>query len=209
MRTFAAVPALVALFLGACSDLPTAVAPVSDPGPAAFQAELLCTVRPAEAELSCGGARDGDGPRSALIVGGQNLYVRLEATDHACNAADSTYRIQVTIQNLMTQVFGTPDGTSATGVRIFFQRLPQVTQGSGPVSVDSVDGTATFLSVGQPYYGYPEPLATGDISEARTWRFKRGPDVQEFNFGVLVQGDSRTRRACSSFAPSLTMPLAT
>jgi hypothetical protein len=189
MRTFAAVPAALALLVSACGDLPTSGTPAPDPGAATFQAELRCTVRPGGEGLSCADARGSGGPRAGLIVGGQNVYVRLEATGHAYDAADSTYRIQVGIQNLMAQVFGSPDGASATGVRIFFQVLPEVTQGSGTVAVDSADGTATFLSAGQPYYAYPEALPTGVASEPRTWRFKMGPDVEEFYFGVLVEGD--------------------
>jgi hypothetical protein len=187
-RTFAAVPAALVLLAAACSDLPTAGTPAPAPGPGEFQAELRCTVR-RDTGLSCTDARGAGGPRSSLIVGGQNVYVRLEATGHAYTAADSTYRIQVSIQNLMTQVFGSPDGVSETGVRIFFQRLPVVTQGSGPVAVDSVDGHDVFLTADQPYYQYPEALYTGFTSEPRTWRFKLGPEAEAFSFGVLVQGD--------------------
>jgi hypothetical protein len=201
MRPFAAVPAALALLVCACSDLPTGGTPAPEAAPGAFQAELRCTVR-RDTGLTCAGAREvNDGPRANLIVGGQNVYVRLEATGHAYTAADSTYRIQVTIQNLMTQVLGTPDGASTTGVRIFFQLLPEVTQGSGPVSVDSVDGTATFLSVAQPYYEYPEALPTGFVSEARTWRFRMGPEVEAFHFGVLVQSDVQHPQSLLLFQP--------
>lgn len=129
------------------------------------------------------------------------MYVRLEASPGSYNAADSTYTIDVTLQNLMTQILGTPDGLTGTGMRIFFQRPLEVTAGTGPIALDNADSTGVFLSAGQPYFIYPGALAPGSVSDARTWRFKMGPDVTEFYFGVLVQGDVQHPESLLLFRP--------
>jgi hypothetical protein len=192
MKIRFAVPAALVLLASACSDLPTAAPPVPAPAPAPvpgdFHAELRCTVSVARG-LACGGDGQADGDLPNLIVGGQDVYVRLDAFPGVYNAADSTYTIDVTVENRMAQIFGTPNGYTGTGLRVFFHRPVEVTKGTGPASLDNADSTGVFLSAGQPYFIYPGKVDPGNVSAPRTWRFKLGPQVEEFQFGVFVQGD--------------------
>lgn len=189
MRTFAAVPAALAL-LAACADLPTAAPPsVPAPAPGSFRAEVSCTATVATGRVVCAGdAADGSASRPSLIIGGQNVYVRLEAGGAGYNPSDSIFQIDVTVENLMTQTFGAPNDSTDTGLTVFFYTLPHATGGTGSVSVDNEDGTGIFLTEPVPYFTYGGLLYTGGISEARTWRFKTDPEVETFHFQVFVQG---------------------
>jgi hypothetical protein len=190
MRPFATLPAVLALFAAACSDQPAPLSSPPEPPPEGFQAELACTASVREGRVSCadGAPGGGSGAFSRLIIGGQNVYVRLASSGAAYNTADSIFQVNVTVQNLMTQAFGTPDGTTDTGLRVFFHTGPDVTRGTGSVSVDNEDGSDTFLNAMTPYFAYDGRLRTNEVSDAKTWRFKIGPQVETFNFTVLVQG---------------------
>jgi hypothetical protein len=190
MRPFATLPALLALLAAACSDVPSPVSSAPEPLPEGFHAELACTASVHEGRVSCADAapEDGTGAFPRLIIGGQNVYVRLASSGASYDARDSLFRVNVTVQNLMVQTFGTPDGTTDTGLRVFFYEGPDVTAGTGPVSVQHEDGRATFLNAMTPYYAYRGVLPRNGVSEAKSWRFKVGPQVQTFTFKVLVQG---------------------
>jgi hypothetical protein len=202
MRTFAAVPVALAL-LAACADLPTAPsAPVPAPPDGAFQTELTCTAGVSAGRVSCASnAADGDDARPRLIIGGQNVYVRLEATGATYTPADSIFQIDVTVENLMTQVFGSPDGFTDTGLTVFFYTGPDVTAGSGSVSVDNEDGNDIFLTAPTPYFTYGGGLYTWDVSEAKPWRFKTDPEVETFQFKVFVQGQLPHEESLLLFQP--------
>ena len=191
MRALAAVPFVIALLAAACGDHPTGTADPSAAAPPAetFRVELRCTASIAQPGLSCEGETGSAGAASrTIMVGGQNIYVRLTASGATYNPSDSIFQVFVTVENLMTQVFGSPDGEIDTGLRIFFQDEPIATLGTGSVGVNNPDGTDFFLSPNQLYFQDTGLLYTGDVSEGRWWEFKVDPDVQTFYFGVFVQG---------------------
>jgi hypothetical protein len=205
MRTFAALPAVLALLAAACSDLPTATLPTpASAPPGAFRTELDCTASIAAARVTCApaGAPEGSASRPSLIIGGQNVYVRLEATAGGYNPSDSIFQIDVTVQNLMAQTFGASDDETATGLKVFFYLLPHTTAGSGSVAVDSADGNDIFLTEPTPYFTYTGLLYTGDVSEAKPWRFKADPEVEAFHFQVFVQGQLPHESSLLRFTPS-------
>jgi hypothetical protein len=207
MRTFAAVPAAL-LLAAACADLPTAGSPaVPAPAPGAFRAGLTCTASVARGQVSCASdAPDGSASFPSLIIGGQNVYLRLDAGPGAYNPSDSTFQIDVTVQNLMTQAFGTPDGTTDTGLTVFFYTGPDVTAGTGSVSVDNEDGNDIFLGGPEPYFSYEGVLYTGFMTEPRPWRFKADPEVETFQFKVFVQGQIPHEASLLLFRPWLEDP---
>jgi hypothetical protein len=212
MRPFATLPAVLALLAAACSDVAT-ISPEPEPSPRGFHTELTCTASVREGRVSCGddAPEGGSGAFPRLIVGGQNVYVRLASSGAAYNPADSIFRVDVTVQNLMTQAFGTSDGTTDTGLRVFFHSGPDVTGGTGSVSVDNEDGSDIFLTAVTPYFGYGGVLYTNDVSEAKTWRFKVDPQVETFNFKVLVQGqlphEGSLLRFRREYGPTLYYPI--
>jgi hypothetical protein len=204
MRIFAAVPAALALFAAACSDLPTAGTPTPDAPPGGFQAQLSCTASVATGRVTCAAAdaADGSASRPRLIIGGQNVYVRLEASGGVYTPADSIFQIDVTVQNLMAQKFGASDDSTATGLTVFFYSGPTDNASTGAVSVDNEDGTGIFLTEPTPYFSYGGLLYTGDVSEAKPWRFKADPEVETFHFQVYVQGQLPHEQSLLLFRPS-------
>ncbi|HEX2207863.1 MAG TPA: hypothetical protein VHG93_09285 [Longimicrobium sp.] len=204
MRTFAAVPVALALF-AACADLPTAVPSTPAPSPGGgFRAELTCTATVARASLVCAAeTADGSPSYPSLIIGGQNVYVRLQNTGGGYNPSDSIFQIDVTVQNLMAQAFGTPDELAATGLRVFFYTGPDVTAGSGSVAVHNEDGSDIFLAAPAPYFAYDTMLYTAEVSDPKTWRFKTDPEVESFQFKLFVQGQMPHEQSLLLFRPSL------
>lgn len=177
------------LLLAACTDAVTDARPEPpEPGPAGRPVtiqEVLCRGSIADGRVECAPAPVTDG--SALIVGGQGVYVQLTSSNVAYDGGTGQFTFDVTIQNLIEQPMGTADGAALdpNGVRIFFVEGPSVTGGSGSASVNP-DGFGTFTAAGQPYYQYSEVLEEGETSGSRGWTLIVSPTVTTFTFKVLV-----------------------
>jgi hypothetical protein len=182
-----------AFVLAACSDTadapPTApVAPSAPVGPTTTLAALDCTANVVGLSVSCAPVSDqGTGPAANIIVGGQNIYVRLTSTDVAYDGGSGQFTMNVTLENLIEQPMGTTDGVALDpgGIRVFFNEGPTVTAGTGSASV-TPDGFGFFLSAAQPYYRYDHMLARNASSVAKPWLFIVQPTVQTFTFRVFV-----------------------
>jgi hypothetical protein len=59
--------------------------------------------------------------------------------------------------------------------------------GTGEAEVANADGLETFTSSNQPYFSYPEMLATHGSSAPRHWQFRLPPTVEQFEFAVYVE----------------------
>jgi hypothetical protein len=174
--------------LAACTD-DDPVAPSPRAAGPVDLAVLDCRVTVATGGMRCASAQPGTGDASGLIVGGQGVYVFLQAANHAYNAGTEIYSIDVTVQNLIPQALGTTDGVSThpDGVRIFFAEDPVATDGSGlPVAVDNPTGSEPFLSGVQPYFEYEERLAPNQTSGSLPWEFSVPAGVAGFGFKVYV-----------------------
>lgn len=159
----------------------------AQPAPGPLTTQLRCTVNVPGRTLECGpGIGGGTGARGDLLVGGQNVYVKLRSTDVVYSAP--TLSANVSVQNLLAQAMGTTDGTTPapTGVRVFFFSGPTTTGGGGNVTVQNATGTAVFTASGQPYFQYDGILAPGATSAAKPWQFQLDPGVITFSFSVLV-----------------------
>jgi hypothetical protein len=186
-RRRAAVGALaLCLAAAACADR-TATGPElrlpPDPTGTATTA-LDCRVDVRAGTLQCVPPAAAGGA-SAVIVGGQGTNVRLRSTGVASDGA-GTFRMDVTVENLIAQLLGTTDGVTpaAEGVRVFFLNGP--TSSTGAVEVANPTGRAMFTAANQPYFQYQGLLAPGDTSKAVEWRFTVAPTVVTFQFQVLV-----------------------
>ncbi len=160
---------LSAALATACSDAtrPLAVEEAR-PAPRAVAA-VECRGRVDRPSLECGSV--GSGARGDLILGGQNVYVKL--TSAITSVTATQFAFDVTVKNLTAQPMGTTNGTgpAGTGVRVFF--------GSGPtngVTVANPDGVAMFTAAGQPYFQYSGALLGADgvlgcaeTSSTRNW----------------------------------------
>ena len=175
------IPAILVLaaFGLACSE-PSP----SGPGrpPAATGPLLTCQVDMGAQTLSCG----NPSTTTDLILGGQGMYVQLRSSNVSYNASTQIFRADVTVQNLTALNLGTPDGSTVTGVKVFFYSGPTVTSGSGTVTVANPDGTGTFTGTNQPYFLYNEILPTGQVSSGKTWQWSVPSTVTFFTFQVLV-----------------------
>jgi hypothetical protein len=197
---------LLAVATAACTDrnpaaLPDVPAPTPPPSVVAM---LTCTVSVADAGVACR-APDAAAPSgvSAAIIGGQGEYVRLASTGASYDSTASTFRMDVTVQNLTEQALGTSNGTTphADGVRVFFSTPPAATVGTGPVEVANADGEAFYTAAAQKYFQYSGILAPGDTSAAREWRFSVPRTVSFFSFGVYVAAPVRAETGWLSLYP--------
>ena len=181
----------VTLLLAACSDSPVSgPSPLGPSDPTNAIVALDCEATVVDAALVCQPSQaSGDAGASHNIIGGQNLYVTLAASNFFYDGWE--FGFYVTVKNLLNEAMGTPDGTlvDTAGVRVFFAQQPTVTASTGPggtVTIANKDGIGTFTAVGQPYYKYSGILAKNATSAPRHWMFEVSPQVTAFRFTVYI-----------------------
>ena len=123
----------------------------------------------------------------ASVTGGVQCDnpAELVLTTSNFQAGGGVLEFDATIQNLLREALGTPNGVDrdTAGIAAVLTGAPTVTGGSGTVSVANPDGERPFL----PYFRYDEKLAQDQVSAAKRWRFNVGPGVTSFDFQVTVQ----------------------
>lgn len=186
MKTYAPVPgracaAVLALLLAACSDGAGITAPT--PAPPAPVAAIACQASVASGRVQCADASTG--ARADRIIGGQRVNVTLQSSNVLYDAGTQRFAFDLTVQNLLLQRMGS-DGTTVTGVKVFFASGPNVTAGTGTVSVANPDGFDTFTGSTQPYFLYPGGLAPQATSPAKRWELIVPPSVETFAFTLYV-----------------------
>ena len=183
--------ALWSAFAVACADHEATAPP---PPVGAFTAVITCRVELGAQTLTCSAPttpKPGSSKLSAdLVLGGQGTYVTLRSSAVSYNAGTNTFQADVTVQNLTAVPLGTADGTTVTGVKVFFSSGPSLVSGTGTVSVLHPDGVGTFTGTNQPFFLYNEILQTGQVSAARTWQWTVPNSVTTFAFQVLVDAAS-------------------
>ncbi|HYH83817.1 MAG TPA: Ig-like domain-containing protein [Longimicrobium sp.] len=192
-RASHALALLLALAAAACTDranpmaTPTPAAPGTPSAPVTIQV-MDCTADRAALSVVCKPAGpDGGGAAGDIIVGSQNVFVKLTSSNVVYNGGTGQFTFDVTVQNLIEQPMGTVDGTTLDpgGIRVFFHQQPTVTVGTGAVGVVP-DGFATFTAAGQPYYQYNNVLAQNATSPVKGWTFVFPPTVTTFVFQLYV-----------------------
>jgi hypothetical protein len=141
--------------------------------------------------VRCGGAGLPAGLH-AIEFGGQNVLSRLTSSNVSYNGDTEIFQFDVTVQNLMNEAIGTPDGVVADpeGIQVFFARDIKTTSGSGTVTVDNADGTGTFSTgTNLPYFQYNQILVKDAVSSAKTWRLNVPGTVTSFSFKVYLSTD--------------------
>ncbi|HEU4882185.1 MAG TPA: Ig-like domain-containing protein [Longimicrobium sp.] len=192
----AAGAAFVLLAAAACTDRSNPLGPDGKPkpppdgtgAPPTTIAALDCVANKETLAVSCKPAQNQAGTAAGdIIVGNQNLYVRLVSSNIAYNGGTGQFTFDATLQNLIEQPLGTADGDNPDpgGIRIFFYEAPAVTGGTGTVAVVP-DGFAFFTTAAQAYYTYPYMLDQNETSPTETWTFIVPPTVTDFHFSVLV-----------------------
>lgn len=177
--------------LGACSDQgqPLGTRDEVVKLPSTVLQEMDCVG--SAAGISCASARPRLGGASGVIYGGQNTFVRLSSSNAGYNPGTEIFSVDVTVQNLMNESIGTPDGVTpdAEGIRVFFQQQPTSTSGPGDVTVANADGTAFFTAADQPFFTYAQILDKDEVSTSKTWQFSKPATVETFTFKVLIETD--------------------
>lgn len=175
---------LLPVVFAACTDAtPTHVQPRTEP-----LQQVTCTADVRAGTVRCGEAAALVPGARPVIVGGQGTLVMLRSSNVAYDAGTEVFSVDVTVQNLLAQRMGTPDGTAVTGIRVFFPSEPVTTEGAGTVTV-LADSAGTFTNADQPYFLYPQSLADKETSAPRTWRMSVPPSVDQFSFRVYVAAD--------------------
>jgi len=174
-----------AAVFAACSDRNPLLRDGAVGPPPPVPAAVQCHVKVASRSFTCDVAVATSKARGDVIVGGQDLLVRL-TTSNVSFAVD-TLRADLTLQNLMFQPIGTTDSTTidASGNKIFVHSGPTVTAGSGTVEVVTPD-TGTFTAGNQPFYRYVGILRQNETSGPEEWKFHLSPGVQGFSFTLYV-----------------------
>jgi hypothetical protein len=171
--------------LAACSDQPVASRPSLQVagGLQAFECRAVVT---GGGSVNCVPLAPGTGGALGTMVGGQNSFVTLTSSNLAYDAGLDVFSFDATVQNLMNEAMGTPDGvTPATdGIRVFF--LEEPSGNGGDVTVLNASGTDFFTSANQAYHTYSEILDQNEVSAPKTWQFSVPDGVTSFSFRVLI-----------------------
>jgi len=149
--------------------------------------KLDCVADVGTASIDCKSAAPSV-TASGDIIGGQNLYLKVTSSGVVRDVPNHTLTANVTVQNLLNEAIGTPNGVlvDTAGIKVFFQSGPTVTAGTGTVTVTNYDGVDTFTGASQPYFKYSGILTKNQVSASKVWTFDVPATVTSFSFGVLV-----------------------
>jgi hypothetical protein len=199
MKTFSSLLAAAGVALpllalaGACSDAtgPAAAPPAEAPAyGAGTVARLACSGDLQTLALDCqqvDSVQPG-GPRKAILG---SPYIKLRSSNVVYDSATRIFAFDVTLQNLLTEAIGTPDGTTATGSKVFYHEGPTVTAyyapgDTGTITVANADGFESFTRAKQPYHFYPELLAPNAVSAVKRWQLLMPRTAKTFSFVLYV-----------------------
>jgi hypothetical protein len=186
-------PALAAvLLLAACTDNPVGAKPVPIEPPSRTLSAVECSVNVTAGTMRCREEAVPGAPVNLnVIVGGQNRYVKLSSFGTQYDAGAKVLSTNVVIENLLEQAIGTPDGTTVTGVDVFFFSGPSATAGDGTVYLVNPTGTdGEYTAPGQTYYRWNQILTPFAISDAKLWQFGLTGTVTAFSFTVYVSAEA-------------------
>jgi hypothetical protein len=190
---FARLPlaVIVAAALSACSEQQPLAARDPSSTPATQTLQAFECAGSTSGTLSCREVRANHGQASGVLIGGQNSNLKLTSSNVSYDSGTGIFQFDVTVQNLMNEAIGTPDGTvpDPEGIQVFFSSGPAVTSGTGSMAVANADGTGTFTATNQPFFAYNQILAQNAVSSARTWQLQVTGSVSTFSFVVYVETD--------------------
>lgn len=173
--------AAVLLLACACTDSPIVPKhiPTSEPLPV-----MQCRVDVYQERVTCTDPPPATGGAVADVVGGQGAFMQLTNFGNSYDAATDIFSMTVTVQNLLATKYGTEDGSTVTGVYVFFYQEP-----TAPVTVANEDGTGVFFSGAAEYFLYNQILRPYEISDPKVWQFNVPDGVASFSFAVYADGN--------------------
>jgi alpha-tubulin suppressor-like RCC1 family protein len=174
-----ALPLGLLALLAACTDesSPLIAPPASESRNEIEVQALTCTVDVQAATVAC---VDKTGVPADSVS-----WARLATSNGGY--AGGTLTFDVTVQNLLPQTMGVARSGEydGAGVRVFFTQPPEVTSGTGTVTVNGAE-TGKFTRAGQLFYRYPQSLAPNQVSAPRQWSFSVPATVNTFRYTVRV-----------------------
>lgn len=198
--------AVLAVSCLGCSDDVTGSRMSPPRGGARLSGNYVCSVDVVAQRTSCrreGSTGSARGP--AMDILSTPVSVEALLSNERYDPADSTYRADVKIANRTERLLGSPDGGTVSGVKVFFEKEPVVTEyrapgGSSPsgretsnargdtgvARVRNPDGRQTFTRVLQPYFFYPQVIQPDRYSASKEWQWTVPPNVSKFDFTVRV-----------------------
>jgi hypothetical protein len=156
--------------------------------PASALAAVTCNASVKTLQVRCNRPVMG---ASGVLIGGQGVNVQLTSSNLQYSSDTGLFSFDVTVQNLMNEAIGTPDGTFADpqGIQVFIASGPSVTSGTGEILVLNADGLDTFTGGNQPYFTYSGILAKDAVSSSKPWQFQVPSTVETFSFVVYLETD--------------------
>jgi thermitase len=143
------------------------------------------------------------GQASLNVIADAQWMVETQAG--AYTRADSTYRFNLRVTNDTESALGTPDGTQATGLKVFLpvrvmgyarqpgntsdpygMLIPAIQNTNNTVHARNPDGIASFTAADQPYWHYPQILQPWESTDWKEWQFTVDPGVAYFYFAVSI-----------------------
>jgi hypothetical protein len=146
--------------------------------------------------------------RSATLLQEYNCRIAIDAQTVACSGAGGpsdhvafsvgnasagggVVRFSATIQNLLPEAIGTPDGLvlDTAGIAAVIAAGPTVAGGAGTAAFSNADGTRDYGSGTKPYFAWHERLVTDEVSAGKVWelRYDAGVTAVEFRVSVLAE----------------------
>lgn len=152
-----------------------------------FSAQYECEVDTSTGSVHCREESSGTGAVSPALLG-QN-QIKMASANGSYDSTSLVYQFDATVQNLLPYPIGTPDGSERTGVKVFFETGPTVSEyhsvgDTGSVTIANADGIQSFNAPNQRYFFYDTILAPQQISAPRQWRYIVPLTVKRFRFTV-------------------------
>lgn len=201
---------LASLLVTGCRDTlgpnQTPVPATEPPVKTNILARFDCVVDVSARETSCAvpvPSRTPGGPARAILG---TPYVKLRSFNVSYDSVTSVFKADINVQNLLPEVMGTPDGTTVTGTKVFYESGPSVTGyvnpgDTGTVTVRNADGVATFTHPNQPFYLYNQILAPNETSPLKNWQWNIPRTVKTFAFVLLLSADLPSEARIPEFSP--------
>jgi hypothetical protein len=203
-----AIAIALSLSTFACRDVLDPPVPQRSPEPLVPQhviGRYECAVEVASQQVTCAHRPLASGGAAYAILG--NPDVKLRSFNVGYDSTLQVLHADITVQNRLPEPMGTPDGTTVTGVKVFFETGPTVAAYNNPgdtgsVTIRNADGYAAFTRPNQPYYFYDQILAPNDTSPPKNWKWNCPIVVKTFNFTLLVSAELQSEVRIPEHAPS-------
>lgn len=117
--------------------------------------------------------------------------MRLRSSNVRYDTTTLTFGWDLKLYNLPGEPIGTPDGTTVSGSKVFFDTSPYATSyvaphDTGTITVRNADGEQNFTGARQPFFRYPRIVQPGDSTPFRRWELRVPRSVNTFSMTFRV-----------------------